>query len=67
MFSNNNLWREIKLAKFNLLDKLQNPSGRLDKVTKNSNIFVDYAHTPDALKNVLCDLQKIARVNFLQL
>ena len=49
---------KLSLSKFNLLDKLKNPSGRLDKVTKNSNIFVDYAHTPDALKNVLCDLQK---------
>ncbi len=32
--------------------------GRLDRV-KKSNFFVDYAHTPDALKNVLTALKNI--------
>ncbi len=33
--------------------------GRLEKVqnSKNLNVFVDYAHTPDALVNVLCALR----------
>lgn len=35
--------------------------GRLQKVdsTSHKNVFVDYAHTPDALENVLKSLQKI--------
>jgi len=36
-------------------------SGRLEKVInkKNLNIFIDYAHTPDALKNILSTLSKL--------
>ena len=45
-------------SNFNLLNELKNPPGRLDKVKKNWNIFIDYAHTPDALKNVLSNLKK---------
>jgi len=40
----------------NVLPKMKKPEGRLEKIGKlknNSQIFVDYAHTPDALKNVL--------------
>jgi len=33
--------------------------GRLEKPLKNKNYFVDYAHTPDALENVLKTLNKI--------
>ncbi len=33
--------------------------GRLEKVDKNHNIFVDYAHTEDALKNVLLCLNEL--------
>lgn len=41
------------------LPQLKAPKGRLDLVaTKNGgNIFVDYAHTPDAVKNVLMSLR----------
>ena len=42
----------------NVLKKITNPPGRLEKVTitnKNLNIYVDYAHTPDALKKILSD------------
>ena len=37
------------------VQKLKSVSGRLDKVEndKNVNIIVDYAHTPDALLNIL--------------
>jgi len=45
------------------LDELRNifktvklPPGRLERIS--SNIFVDYAHTPDALKNSLCSLRE---------
>ncbi len=37
--------------------------GRLEKVVKNRNIFVDYAHTEDALKNVLTCLNEIKDKN----
>ncbi len=37
--------------------------GRLEKVIKNKNYFVDYAHTPDALENVLKTLNKIKGKN----
>ena len=39
-----------------ILPKISKPIGRLEEVGKlknNSIIYVDYAHTPDALKNVL--------------
>ena len=41
--------------------KLSDPEGRLEKIydKKNIKIFIDYAHTPDALKNVCLVLQRI--------
>ena len=48
----------MDINKFKLLNNLKNPPGRLDKVKKNWNIFIDYAHTPDALSNVLKNLKK---------
>ena len=38
-----------------ILNKIKSPPGRLEKIkiSKNYKIFVDYAHTPDALKQVL--------------
>ena len=46
---------------FNILNKISSPSGRIEKIRnkKNLNIFVDYAHTPDAVKNVLSSLRKL--------
>jgi len=38
------------------LAKLSAPSGRMQKLDKN-NIWIDYAHTPDALSNALETLQ----------
>ena len=39
---------------------LSDPDGRLEKVydSDNKRIFIDYAHTPDALKNVLSSLSE---------
>ncbi len=46
----------------NLLDlnkELSAPSGRMEIIPyKNNSIFVDYAHTPDAIKNVLDTVNK---------
>ncbi len=41
--------------------------GRLEKVknNKNLNIFVDFAHTPDALKNVLQTLKNIKKTKII--
>jgi UDP-N-acetylmuramoyl-L-alanyl-D-glutamate--2,6-diaminopimelate ligase len=33
--------------------------GRLERVRENKNIFVDYAHTPDALENILSSLRPL--------
>ncbi len=51
---------KLKKSDFKYLAMLKNPSGRLEKVKnkKKLNIFIDYAHTPDALKNVLSSLKK---------
>ena len=55
---------ELNFDKFKFLENLKNPPGRLDKVKKDWNIFIDYAHTPDALKNVLGSLKKECKGNF---
>ncbi|XVN43665.1 MAG: UDP-N-acetylmuramoyl-L-alanyl-D-glutamate--2,6-diaminopimelate ligase [Candidatus Rickettsia vulgarisii] len=44
------------------LSEVQAVKDRLEKVD-NSNIFVDYAHTPDALEKTLSELKKIKPVN----
>lgn len=43
--------------------KLSDPTGRLEKIydSNDINIFIDYAHTPDALKNVLSTLDNKKR------
>ena len=52
VYGENFLNKEIKKI------SLSDPDGRLEKVydSNNKRIFVDYAHTPDALKNVLYNL-----------
>ena len=43
-----------------VLSSLTNPPGRLQKINykkKNSQIIIDYAHTPDALKRILKSLK----------
>lgn len=46
------------------LPEVEAVKGRLERVG-NSNIFIDYAHTPDALKKTLLELKKIKPVNGL--
>ena len=53
----------LALNKFNLLNNLKDPPGRLEKIKKDLNIFIDYAHTPDALKNVLKNLKQNCKGN----
>jgi UDP-N-acetylmuramoyl-L-alanyl-D-glutamate--2,6-diaminopimelate ligase len=50
---------KIKLA----IEKFKHVPGRLEKIksAKNQNIFVDYAHTPDALYNVISALRPLVK------
>ena len=43
----------------NVLHKISNPPGRLQKLKyrKNNSIFIDYAHTPDALEKTLLSVK----------
>ncbi len=45
------------------LDKMSPVSGRLERVTRSGQgfVFVDYAHTPDALENVLSTLRGLTK------
>jgi UDP-N-acetylmuramoyl-L-alanyl-D-glutamate--2,6-diaminopimelate ligase len=40
-----------------LLHKLKPPLGRMRKID-NHLIWIDYAHTPDAIENAICTLQQ---------
>jgi UDP-N-acetylmuramoyl-L-alanyl-D-glutamate--2,6-diaminopimelate ligase len=42
-----------------VMAKLQASPGRMEVVSKNPCVIVDYAHTPDALENVLLTLQRL--------
>ncbi len=52
--------KDLRETDFEFIKQLKNPPGRIEKINnkKDLNIFVDYAHTPDALKNVLSALKK---------
>jgi len=52
--------KNLKYSHFDLICKLKNPSGRLEKIydKKKIRVYIDYAHTPDALSNVLSSLRK---------
>lgn len=50
---------KLNSNKFNLLNDLKNTDGRLEKIyDKTFSVFIDYAHTPDAVQNVLSCLLK---------
>ena len=55
--------KNLEEKHFKLLKKLKNPPGRIEKINnkKRLNIFIDYAHTPDALKNVLSALKNCCK------
>ena len=54
---------EEKLNVLTLLSSLTGAEGRFDYVSNNQNIIgiVDYAHTPDAVQNVLSTIQDIRK------
>lgn len=56
-FSEGLSFRDIKSA----LENFKSPPGRLEKISSGDarNIFVDYAHTPDALYNVIRALRPL--------
>jgi UDP-N-acetylmuramoyl-L-alanyl-D-glutamate--2,6-diaminopimelate ligase len=41
------------------IDEIRNIPGRLERVKKGVNVFVDYAHTDDALMNVLKSIKNV--------
>jgi UDP-N-acetylmuramoyl-L-alanyl-D-glutamate--2,6-diaminopimelate ligase len=43
----------------NIMNQLQPSLGRMEVVAKNPCVIVDYAHTPDALENVLTTLKQL--------
>ena len=46
--------KNLSKEKLSIINRLVSPPGRLEKVfDKNFTIFIDYAHTPDALQKVL--------------
>ena len=49
-----------------MLERLTNVRGRLEKPLSDQLIFVDYAHTPDALKNALQSLKQLRQELQLQ-
>ena len=53
--------RKLKSNDLQIISKLKNPSGRLEKIfdKKNMRVFIDYAHSPDAITKVLSSLKKI--------
>ena len=62
MISHYNLSQEKIELLVNNLEKIKAAKGRLELVRKLANgakIFIDYAHTPDALENVLANAAKM--------
>ena len=53
---------KIKKEDFKNLNKLIMPHGRFDKIyDKEFKIYIDYAHTPDALKNIFQSLERVKK------
>ena len=44
-----------------LIARLPDVPGRMERIAERPLVIVDYAHTPDALENVLATLQSVAR------
>ena len=48
----------------NIIPKLNTPAGRMDKINLNSNvIIIDYAHTPDAMENIVSTVKEVKHNN----
>ncbi len=46
------------------VDKLKMPSGRMDRIDYNNNkIIIDYAHTPDAIENIIKTIKPVCKGN----
>ena len=61
------MWIKRKII-FKSLKKLKDVNGRLELVKKFPNdikVFIDYAHTPDALYKTLNSLKTIMEIIFL--
>ena len=59
--------RKLKSSDLQIITELNNPPGRLEKIfdRKNIRVFIDYAHSPDAIKKVLYSLKKITSGNLI--
>ena len=55
--------KDLKLGDFKLINNLDNPKGRIEKIYDKNQIrvYIDYAHTPDALSQVLSSLREITK------
>jgi len=55
----------ISLEKVNsIVSLLQSPPGRMDKISYNNNlIIIDYAHTPDAIENIINSAKEFTKGN----
>lgn len=55
----------ISLEKINsVISLLQSPPGRMDKITYDNNlIIIDYAHTPDAIENIINSAKEFTKGN----
>ena len=53
--------KKLQTNDLQIISELKNPSGRLEKIfdKKNIRVFIDYAHSPDAITKVLSSLKKI--------
>ena len=58
--------KQLNSKNLNSINLLINLAGRLEKLKNkhNLNIFIDYAHTPDALKNLLKSLKRSCRGDY---
>ncbi|MFL2661410.1 MAG: UDP-N-acetylmuramoyl-L-alanyl-D-glutamate--2,6-diaminopimelate ligase [Alphaproteobacteria bacterium] len=55
--------KDLKSKNFRILNDLHNPKGRIEKIydKEQKRVYIDYAHTPDALSQVLSSLRKITK------
>ena len=61
--------KKLNFKNLSSINLLRNPAGRLEKLKNKHdlNIFIDYAHTPDALKNLLKGLKRNCKGKLLSI